>query len=222
MLMYKIGIIILNFYIIICIIHLLKYVTSKKNRNLYKGKYTKKCKDGIIRKRKGDMIMKTEGGKYSALDVARYVINYSWELGQPISNLKLQKLLYFIQAEFLANTDTGACFGDEIEAWAFGPVIPSVYHEFKRYGSAIIPMIKDYLDFSNGIWEAKKVKYNEEVIDECDRDVIKNVIEDLKAYSATDLVDISHRQRPWKTVYQRYMNNVIPKKVIEDYFKQVN
>lgn len=40
-LMYKIGIIILNFYVVVCIIQLLKYLTSKK-RNRYKYKYTKK------------------------------------------------------------------------------------------------------------------------------------------------------------------------------------
>ena len=58
-------------------------------------------KDGIIKKRKGEMIMRIEGGKYAVLDVARYAINYSWEINSPISNLKLQKILYLIQANFL-------------------------------------------------------------------------------------------------------------------------
>ena len=67
---------------------------------------------------------------YSAVDVARYIIWYCKRQGYSISNLKLQKILYFVQAEFLVNTGK-PCFSEEIEAWDFGPVVPEVYHEFK-------------------------------------------------------------------------------------------
>ena len=54
---------------------------------------------------------------YSVLDVARYVIARSNRAGA-ISNLKLQKVLYFIQAEFLVVQNT-PCFAEQIEAWDF-------------------------------------------------------------------------------------------------------
>ena len=77
---------------------------------------------------------------YDAIDVSRYVINYSNQHEYGISNLKLQKILYFIQAYFLMSTlNHTACFQDVIEAWDFGPVVPSVYHEFKQYGAGDIP-----------------------------------------------------------------------------------
>ena len=63
---------------------------------------------------------------YSVLDVAKYVIFYSNEKKYDISNLKLQKILYFIQAEFLVS-ENEPCFYEEIEAWNFGPVVPEVY-----------------------------------------------------------------------------------------------
>ena len=77
---------------------------------------------------------------YDAIDVARYVINYSQEIGSPVSNLKLQKILYFIQGIYLSTLDK-PCFSDDIEAWGFGPVISDVYHEFKGFGSNDIPTI---------------------------------------------------------------------------------
>lgn len=56
---------------------------------------------------------------YDALDVAKYVINYEASQNRSVSNLRLQKLLYFIQAQFLV-TNHHACFPDKMEAWDLG------------------------------------------------------------------------------------------------------
>ena len=162
--------------------------------------------------------MEKETGKYNALDVARYIVNYSWKEKKPVSNLKLQKLLYFVQAKFLISSDGEACFSDEIEAWAFGPVVPNVYHEFKKYGASIIPEIDYYIDFSDGIWNAKKVDYKNDIIKEIDQEIINKTVDELSDYSASMLVDITHKQKPWCCSYSKGKNNVIPKKVIKEYF----
>jgi len=60
-------------------------------------------------------------------------------MGHSVSNLKLQKILYFIQAEFLVVKGI-PCFEEEIIAWGFGPVVLEVYHEYKVYGAAGIPV----------------------------------------------------------------------------------
>ena len=87
---------------------------------------------------------------YNVLDVSRYVINYSNEKDYGISNLKLQKILYFIQAYFLISTPNGMpCFREKIEAWDFGPVVPEAYREYKQYGSTDIPVILSFIDFDN-------------------------------------------------------------------------
>ena len=70
--------------------------------------------------------------------IARYVIHRCSQNERPINNLKLQKILYFIQAEFLVGTGK-ACFDDEIEAWASGPVVPAVYSRYMIFGSTNIP-----------------------------------------------------------------------------------
>ena len=133
---------------------------------------------------------------YSALDVARYVVNYANENEMIVSNLKLQKILYFIQMQFLINDPERPCFDDDIEAWAFGPVVPEVYREFKRYGSLSIPPVEYYYDTSNGIWNLEKKHYHTELSSD-DQNVVDEVINKCDNYSASDLVSITHRQTPW-------------------------
>jgi uncharacterized phage-associated protein len=80
---------------------------------------------------------------YDVLDVCRHIINYSEKEDYGVSNLKLQKLLYFVQAYFmLEKKDHAPCFHEKIEAWDFGPVVPEAYQEWAQYGSCDIPMIK--------------------------------------------------------------------------------
>lgn len=97
---------------------------------------------------------------YNVLDVCRYVINYSNDKDYIISNLKLQKILYFIQAYFLINKNN-ACFKEIIEAWDFGPVIPKAYSEYKQYGGGHIPSISSYIEMdSDNIWSVHRVNDN--------------------------------------------------------------
>lgn len=157
---------------------------------------------------------------YNVLDVSRYVINYSNKKGYEISNLKLQKLLYFIQAEFLISDDNSPCFDEDIEAWNFGPVVPDAYHEFKHFGSSSIPEIDSYLKFmSKDIWSLQRVPFDENIILEIDRERINSVVDTLSKYSATTLVEITHMQDPWQNAYIPGCNRVISKKRIKEYFE---
>ena len=70
-----------------------------------------------------------------ALDVANMFIQRHGKA--QITNLKLNKLVYLAQRDSLLR-DGVALFDDAIEAWQYGPVVPSVYREFKRFGRAPI------------------------------------------------------------------------------------
>ena len=70
---------------------------------------------------------------YDVLDLAKYIVTKCSTEGSPISNLQLQKILYYIQKEFLNNDKLA--FDADIEAWRFGPVVPCVYYNFCSYGS---------------------------------------------------------------------------------------
>ena len=142
----------------------------------------------------------------SALDVAQYVISYCHEKGYPISNLKLQKILYFIQAEFLVSTHT-PCFYENIEAWEFGPVVPEVYQKYKIFGSSNIGVYGRIIQRTMGL-------NNREI------NMINNMVDDTSKYSATQLVDITHRQSPWVNAYKRHYNNIITNESIKEFFEK--
>ena len=74
---------------------------------------------------------------YDVKSVAKYVISYCREQEYVMSNLKLQKVLYFVQAAFLS-TRHYPCFEEDFEAWDFGPVVPEIYHEYKIFGLSFI------------------------------------------------------------------------------------
>ncbi|KIL06900.1 hypothetical protein SR42_15115 [Clostridium botulinum] len=156
---------------------------------------------------------------YNVLDIARYIINYGNKKMYNISNLKLQKILYFVQASFLTDNHR-ACFNEDIEAWDFGPVVPEVYQEFKMYGSNEIPYIDSYVDLSNGVWESEKKMYDENLISIKDRNKINEMVDECSKYSAGKLVEITHNQTPWLSSYAKGWNNIITQDSIYKFFNE--
>ena len=157
---------------------------------------------------------------YNVLDVSRYIIKYSNEKEYGISSLKLQKVLYFVQAYFLiSKPDESPCFRERIEAWDFGPIVPEVYCEYKQYGSSNIPTVLSFIDIDeNNLWNSKRVKYHDTSIDSDDKELIRAVVDKFSDFTATDLVKITHRQAPWKDAYEPHMNNEITIEAIKKYF----
>ena len=154
---------------------------------LYVGKTVLSKKLNIcvdFKRRKGFMI-------YSVLDVSRYIINYSNAKDYGISNLKLQKILYLVQAYFLIETRF-PCFKEKIEAWDFGPVVPVTYREFKGFASTDIPTVNSYFVFDeNEIWNTKRIEFNEDCINSKDKVLINKVVDKFSEYSSTDLVKLT-------------------------------
>lgn len=126
---------------------------------------------------------------YAALDVAKYVINKCTIEKHPISNLQLQKILYFLQKKYLV--DKGRrLFEDDIEAWQFGPVVPEVYYQYCGFGSMAITM-----------------NYQ---IDMDTQDVIEldTIIEEKREKNPWDLVEETHKVgKAWFEIYENGLGN---------------
>lgn len=122
--------------------------------------------------------------------------------GSDVSNLKLQKLLYYCQAYSLALTGE-PMFAEEIEAWSYGPVVPSVYRRYKQYGRCDIPLA-DIVPFS--------------IKDEKAAGIVRLVKRQKGAYSAIAIMDMAHRELPWKEAYDIHLNAPISNKTMRDYF----
>lgn len=151
---------------------------------------------------------------YNALTIANYIVEYCNARRYSMSNLKLQKVLYFVQANFLVSTlNHRPCFTNRIEAWDFGPVVPDVYHHYKMFGVGDIPIMSD--DFLSRYFGGIN-----EYITQSDKEMIDEVIEYTRDYTASDLVQLTHNQAPWKKAYDRYWDREIRNKELLEYFME--
>lgn len=124
---------------------------------------------------------------YSVEAVANHILNYGHKHGIEITNLKLQKLVYFAQGFALAKL-SHPLFTEEIQAWTYGPVIPALYEKAKEYGNTPIRgSIAAPDSITPGSEEA-------EVIDE--------MMEMIGTAPATRLVSLSHEPNtPWAAAW---------------------
>jgi uncharacterized phage-associated protein len=74
----------------------------------------------------------------TAKRLADYILSESEKRGIAVTNLKLQKLLYYCQGWYLAFCDE-PLFPERIEAWIHGPAVPPVFGCFKEYRWKTIP-----------------------------------------------------------------------------------
>ncbi len=138
---------------------------------------------------------------YKALDVADYVIEKCVVDGHPISNLQLQKIMYFIQKKYLQLHDR-VLFQERIEAWQFGPVVPDVYYDYCGYGAMTISQYK-----GNHSFEAD------------DKNLIDSIISEKRVDNPWDLVEETHKENgAWDKTFRNGSGNkdIIPIEMIKN------
>lgn len=136
---------------------------------------------------------------YSALDISKYIIGKCTRERHAISNLQLQKILYYIQRAFL-RIDSEA-FSDDFEAWQFGPVVPSIYNQYCSYGGMPI-----------------RILYNVDINDYY-KDIINPIVEEKRKLDPWKMVDDIHRPgKAWDQIYRNGTGNhqEIPKWLIQE------
>lgn len=146
----------------------------------------------------------------TVFDVARYFLSrQDGDAGDTISNMKLQKLVYYAQGFTLAITGK-PLFMETIEAWEHGPVAPALYRAYKEYGAGAIPPPGDTA-------KAIAEPFNAEQLD-----ILGEVYAVYGQYSAWKLRKFTHDEAPWLEQYGK-RNNTISHEAMRDYFiSQVN
>lgn len=118
----------------------------------------------------------------SCYDVANYFLTQvSEDAGDLISNLKLQKLVYYAQGFHLALYDE-PLFPEALEAWTNGPVVPELFRHYKKYESSAIPCPKG-VDFS--------------IYDEETRSFLDEVYSVFGQFAAWKLRNLTDQEPPW-------------------------
>lgn len=121
---------------------------------------------------------------YDVHDIANKVIlQTDTEKGDIISNLKLQKMLYYLQGYHLAFFGE-KLFENNLEAWTYGPVVPEVYHRFKENKSVGISL--------------DPKEFHEIILQPEEDDVFAQVMKEYGKFSAIKLMEMTHTESPWK------------------------
>jgi uncharacterized phage-associated protein len=120
-----------------------------------------------------------------AYEVARYLVRLAADEEEPdfLTHLRLQKLLYYVQAWSLAQRGT-PLFSEQIQAWANGPVVREVYSRFRDIGRR--PILPEDMEPDREI-----------DLDEEDRAFVAAVWESYKGFSAWSLREMTHEEAPW-------------------------
>jgi uncharacterized phage-associated protein len=159
---------------------------------------------------------------YDSRAVANYFLDVAEASGRKLDPMQIQKLVYFAHGWNLAITGE-ALIDDTVEAWQYGPVIPTLYHEFKHFGRGPITRRASTLR----TLDHNKLVYIEPTIDSGENtkgtrdilDLIWNVYGDL---SGIQLSNLTHGpDTPWKITWERAQgrkNVDIPDDLIRQHF----
>lgn len=132
-----------------------------------------------------------------ATDCADYIVKKAQKLGKKITNLQLQKILFFMAAEYQRG-GANYPFSEEekFEAWGYGPVMPEVYQEYKGYESAPIETYKhDFFDYKTCQWKERNVDEND--IDLKFKNIVNKYLDKLLKINVFKLVFYTHNQQFW-------------------------
>lgn len=158
----------------------------------------------------------------SAVDCSLYLLSFFDSKGDTVTNRKLQKLLYFINAWHLAYFDE-PLIKEEPEAWPFGPVFTSSHNEYKQFefnNISISDLYKDYDDDPEKFIQSliKKTK-----LEPIQVELIRAVLLKYGSFVALDLELISNNDPPWLNArkgLKEFENRSIPithESVLETY-----
>lgn len=157
---------------------------------------------------------------FDARGVANLMLDMGDQRGGSLTNLVLQKLLYFAHARCLVACGKPLLTG-YFEAWQYGPVHPTVYQSFREAGHSTINFRAHRTDMLTG---------QQSIVPPPDsplaHDHVEFVVNTYGRLSVSRLVEISHApEAPWHYVVTHSNNRVtlglrIPDKIIVERFKR--
>jgi uncharacterized phage-associated protein len=146
---------------------------------------------------------------YRAITIAKWLIAWADAESEELSNMKLQKLLYFAQGHHLARHSL-PLFLESLQAWSHGPVVPSVYRAFRDFGATSITLP----DSDPFTWDE---------VDPVTADFLGMVWNTYGGYSAGRLRNMTHEEPPWRDNWrgEDEPGMVIPVEDMKRYFSRL-
>lgn len=151
---------------------------------------------------------------YPASLIAYAFVKKGIDEGKFVTQMKLQKLVYFAQGAHLAKYNK-ALINETFQAWMYGPVIPEIYQDFKLYGSRPITDTSEFIPSST---YSPPFRLDADALDS-----INYTWGVLKDFSAMSLSNWTHQPNgPWSKVYDPDTKSTpINNKDIKQYFEKL-
>ncbi|CAH1856201.1 Panacea domain-containing protein [Convivina praedatoris] len=158
---------------------------------------------------------------YKSIDIANFIVSLGIDAKAPVTNLKLQKIMYFLNAAYLVESNQ-PLIDDQFSRWAYGPVIESIYAIFKSYGAMSIKAPVPKVSYSeNDPFSFKTEPFSEDIIHKDDRQRIKQMFDVLNNFKAFQLVNLTHEEPLWldyQDAIEKYSAPKYDNNDIRDYF----
>ena len=159
--------------------------------------------------------------------VANYFLDLAEKEGHSFTTLKLVKMVYIAHGWSLSTLGVDILNGEQVQAWQHGPVIPSIYHEFKIFGKRPITSRATEIEFTTVDNDPDDYSISSVIpmMDESEAEIIevlKFVWNVYKQYSAFDLVNLTHKpDTPWSQSYSTEVRNrPIENSLIETFYTE--
>lgn len=156
-------------------------------------------------------------GLYRPRVVANALLKQARSNGVKLSHLKLQKLVFFLHAWNLALYKQ-PLIDEQPEAWPYGPVFSSLYHELKRFGSKDIEGYLTEIDPQSG----REMAYIPSDQDHQFWNLVTQVWDRYGKLTATQLSSLSHiKNGPWDKARQESESKISNQSIRDFYSPQL-
>jgi uncharacterized phage-associated protein len=151
----------------------------------------------------------------NSLSVANVILDEAEQQGISVTPMQLQKLVYFTNGWHMEIYDGKSLVSDNFEAWQFGPVMPVIYHEFKRFGSR--PVNGRALNpFEGKPWSAK--------LSAQQISLVREIVRMYGKLSGPRMSHLTHKSdTPWSLTWKNGVGsgNDIPRELILAEFRKI-
>ncbi|WP_063047116.1 Panacea domain-containing protein [Nocardia pseudovaccinii] len=134
---------------------------------------------------------------FSAHDIAQWFVYWADTVDAEVTNLQVQKLLYYAQGHSLA-TSGRPLFDEPIEAWAEGPVVVDVYHDLQLFEHGPIDI---------SLYVPEELEWD---VFEPFESILTSTWDTYGSLATSAPRDSIHLESPWKETFEATGNNVIP------------
>ena len=151
---------------------------------------------------------------HSARSIANSILKIAQDSGSQLTNMQLQKLVYFAHGWHLALKGE-PLLADAVKAWNFGPVIPPLYNSLKKFGNGVVTELINRKDP-----ETSDALIPQEPESEFVKQLLVRVWQVYGRMTGAQMSYLTHQDgTPWDTVWKKEKFSVIPNELIRDHFR---